>query len=175
MNQNSSTLQAYALTETEFGNTFTTDSGEEYLIYFSEAVNYFPGLKVGQYASMVGFTRPKVHADHEHKSEHKNSKDARIKATVIDAIRRFLDDDRNVLTYCCESTNKRSAGARHKLFEEWFEELNAPNLIRRVASASNDLYACFIYSRTNPFVQELEECLPTMDEKITHIASQPIE
>jgi hypothetical protein len=170
MSLHSYTHTAYPLNSTPEGYTFTTDKGEEYLIYYSPADGYFPGMGVGQHAAMFGFTRPKV----EIKDEDKIPKDPRVKATILKEIERFLDDDRNVLVYVCQTTKKRSAAARHKLFGDWFEEINDPRLIRRVVNEADGLYASLVYTRTSPFAQELEENLPTMEEKIEYMEKQII-
>jgi hypothetical protein len=171
MSLHSYTHAAYPLKETSEGYTFTTDKGEEYLLYYSPADGYFPGLKVSQYATMFGFTRPKVAL----KDEDKTPKDPRIKATILKEIGRFLDDDRNVLVYVCQTTKKRSAAARHKLFGDWFEEIDEPRLIHRVVNEADELYASIVYAQTSPFAQELEENLPTMEEKIEHIEKQIVD
>lgn len=170
MSPHSYTHVAYPLKATPEGYIFTTDKGEEYLLYYSPADDYFPGMKVGQYAAMFGFTRPKVTSE----DEGKMPKDPRVKATILKEIERFLDDERNVLVYVCQTTRKRSAAARHKLFGDWFAEIGEPRLIRRVVNEADKLYASIIYTQTSPFAQEFEENLPTMEEKIEYIEKQAV-
>jgi hypothetical protein len=173
MSRPSSNPTPYPLTETAQGYTFTTDAGEAYVLYYSPAVDYFPGLAVGEYAAMFGFMR--VVAEGLHTDDITPDYDPRIKPTVLQELAHFFQDERRVLTFVCQDDKRQRAAYRHRLFGRWFREANEAHLIRHVVSEANGLYATLIYLDTNPFADELRHQLPTLEDKLNHMMGQSLE
>jgi hypothetical protein len=170
MSQPSSTPTPYPLTETAQGYAFTTDAGEAYLLYYSPAVDYFPGLAVGEYAAMFGFMHLVVEDPETDNTT--LGYDPRIKATILQELVHFFQDERRVLTFVCQDGKRQRAAYRHRLFGRWFREVNDAHLLRHVVSESNGLYATLIYRDNNPFAIELQHQLPTLEDKLNHIMGQ---
>lgn len=122
---------------------------------------------------MFGFTR--VVEEGEEMDDDTPPDDPRVKATIIQELSLFFEDKAKILVYVCQDGKKQRAAYRHRLFGRWFWGLKNARLTRQVAYEADGLYASFIYSVDSPFVRILLENLPTMDEKISHIANQGIE
>ena len=151
------THSPYQVTSTEQGYAFTTDLGERYLIYFSDASGYFDGLDFAHHALMVGLARRSGGDPLQH--------DPRILATLMQSLEASLQDVKRVLVYVCDQSDGKQE-YRHKLFGLWFQRHNAGRFVRHVVAAANGLYASVIYSKSNPFTVELEESLPELTNKI---------
>lgn len=170
MSHPSSTPTPYPLTETAQGYAFTTDVGEAYVLYYSPAVDYFPGLAVGEYAAMFGFMH--VIAEELDTDDTTPEYDPRIKPTILHELAHFFQDERRVLTFVCQDGQRQRAAYRHRLFGRWFREVDDAHFLRHVVSEANGLYATLIYRDTNPFATELQYQLPTLEDKLNHIMSQ---
>jgi hypothetical protein len=171
MSRPSSIPTPYPLTETAQGYAFTTDAGEAYVLYYSPAVDYFPGLVVGKYAAMFGFMRLAAEGlgtDDDTTPEY----DPRIKPIILRELAHFFHDERRVLTFVCQDGQRQRAAYRHRLFGRWFREANDRHFIRHVVSEANGLYAILIYRDTNPFAEELQHELPTLEDKLNHMLGQ---
>jgi hypothetical protein len=107
MSRPSFTPTPYLLTETAQGYAFTTDAGESYLLYYSPAVNYFPGLAVGGYAAMFGFMR--LVAEELDTEDTTPGYDPRIKATILQELALFFQDEQRVLTFVCQDGKRQRA------------------------------------------------------------------
>lgn len=163
------THSPYQLTSTSQGFRFVTDSGQAYLIYFSDGSGYFDGLEVARYALMFGFARldenDKVLPNMPRRKRSVLPYDARVYATLMDALERFFEDERRCLVYVCDYSDEREQ-YRHKLFGRWFQKHNAGRFIRRTVGESAGLFAALVYSKGSPYAQELEESLPDIEDKI---------
>lgn len=173
MSRPSFTPTPYPLTETAQGYAFTTDAGEAYVLYYSPAVDYFPGLAVGEYAAMFGFMH--LAAGELDTADTTPGYDPRIKPTILKELAHFFQDERRVLTFVCQDGQRQRAAYRHRLFDHWFREVNDRHLIRHVVSEANGLYATLIYRDTNPFAEELQHELPTLEDKLNHMIGQRLE
>lgn len=150
----------YPLSSTADGEEFTTDAGEQYVVYFSEAAAYFPGFAAAPHAFMLGFTRRGPARQRPEAVGH----DARIRETIRYVVEQFFEDERRVLAYVCQQGPQERA--RQRLFAAWFRLDNHGRFIRQVVGEAQGLSAAFLYSTANPYAQELRQ-LPNMEEKLT--------
>lgn len=148
----------YQLNSTSDGEEFTTDAGEQYVVYFSEAAAYFPGLAAAPHAFMLGFMRRGQAGQLAEVPAH----DARIRETIVYVVAQFFEDERRVLAYVCQQGPQERA--RHRLFAAWFRQYSHGQFIRRVVGEEQGLAAAVIYRKVNPFAQELLQ-LPSMEDK----------
>ena len=91
--------------------------------------------------------------------------DARVYATLMDALERFFEDERRCLVYVCDHSDERER-YRHKLFGRWFQQHNAGRFTRKAVGETAGLFAALVYSKTSPYARELEESLPSIEDKI---------
>lgn len=149
----------YPLRELPNGYGFQTDAGIEYLVYFTEAEGYFEGYAFAPYAQMFGFG-PIGHLD-------KVPLDARTAPTVLQVAELFLQDPRSVLVYFCDTHDRRQA-ARYRRFLAWLQAYEHRNdYIQRPLVAAPDVYAMIVYRPDNPFAADIEDSLPSLQEKIS--------
>lgn len=87
----------YLLSSTDEGEAFTTEAGEQYVVYFSDASGYFPSLAVAPHAFMLGFLRRGALLQEAETPAH----DPRIRETIVHVVEQFFEDERRVLTYVC--------------------------------------------------------------------------
>lgn len=80
-------------------------------------------------------------------------------------VEQFFEDERRVLAYVCQQG--RQEKLRHRLFSTWFSQYNRARYVRRVVGEEHGLAAAFIYSSPNPFAQELQQRLPSMEDKLS--------
>jgi len=153
-------LLRYPLTSTSDGEEFTTDAGEQYVVYFSEAAAYFPGLAAAPHAFMLGFMRRGKAGQPAELPAH----DARIRETIAYVVEQFFEDERRVLAYVCQQGPQERA--RHRLFAAWFRQYSHGQFIRRVVGEEHGLAAAVIYRKASPFAHELQQ-LPSIEEKLT--------
>lgn len=158
----SSTHSPYPLARTAIGEEFTTDLGEQYVIYFSDASEYFKGLDVARHAFMLGFMRLTENEDNEDDTP---PHDPRISATILQVLERFFEDNRKVMAYVCQSGKREKY--RHRLFTLWFSRYNNSRFVRHVSSETEGLFAAIIYSKNSPYAWELQQKLPSMEDKLT--------
>lgn len=90
--------------------------------------------------------------------------DPRIRETIVHIVEQFFEDERRVLAYVCQQG--RQEKLRHRLFAAWFSQYNHGRFVRRVVGEEHGLAAAFIYSNASPFAQELQERLPSMEDKL---------
>jgi hypothetical protein len=88
----------YQLTSTTDGEEFTTEAGEQYVVYFSEAAAYFPNLAAAPHAFRLGLMRRGSSSPPADVPSH----DARIRETIAYVVEQFFDDERRVLAYVCQ-------------------------------------------------------------------------
>ncbi len=150
----------YQLNSTNDGEEFTTDAGEQYVVYFSEASAYFPGFAAAPHAFMLGFTRRGPASQRAEAPAH----DGRIRETILYIVEQFFEDERRVLAYVCQQGSQERA--RQRLFAAWFQQYNHGRFIRQVVGEEQGLSAAFLYSIANPYAQELQQ-LPNMEDKLT--------
>ena len=150
----------YQLNSTDDGEEFTTEAGEQYVVYFSEASAYFPDFAAAPYAFMLGFMRRGKASQLAEVPAH----DARIRETIAYVVEQFFEDERRVLAYVCQQGPQELA--RHRLFAAWFRQYSHGRFIRRVVGEEQGLSAAFIYSTANPYAQELQQ-LPSMEDKLS--------
>ena len=159
MHPRSSGPSPYSLTEAGEGYGFVSDAGDTYSIYFSDGSGYFPGMAVAEHALMLGFTRLRAGEWPAY--------DSRIAATVMAVVERaLLTDERRVITYVCDHADNRQK-ARHRLFARWFESHSEGRFVRKPLGESVGLYAALLFSKNNPFAQDLIENLPSLEDKMT--------
>lgn len=149
----------YQLNSTGDGEEFTTEAGEQYVVYFSEAAAYFPDFAAAPHAFMLGFMRRGSAKQPADVPTH----DARIRETIAYVVEQFFDDERRVLAYVCQQGPQERA--RHRLFAAWFRQYSHGRFIRRVVGEDQGLSAAFIYRTANPYTQELQQ-LPSMEDKL---------
>ena len=148
----------YSLTEVGEDFRFVSNAGDTYSIYFSDGSGYFEGMAVAEHALMLGFMRRVVGEGPAH--------DPRIAATVMAVVERtLLADERRVLAYVCDHADDRQQ-ARHLLFARWFERYNNGRFVRQPLGETAGLYAALLFSKHNPYAQELTEHLPGLEDKL---------
>jgi hypothetical protein len=153
----------YPLSSTPEGEQFTTEAGEQYVVYFAPADGYFPGLAVAPYAFMLGFLRQGEAGDDALDATPPH--DPRIRATIVQVVEQFFEDERRLLVYVCRAGRREKL--RHRLFASWFRQYNDGRLGRRVVGEEHGLSAAFLYRKDSPFAWELENNLPSMEEKLS--------
>lgn len=154
---------SYPLSSTPEGEQFTTAAGEQYAIYFASAEGYFPGLAVASHAFMLGFLRRGEAGDDALDAAPPH--DPRIRATIVQVVRQFFEDERRLLVYVCRAGRREKLS--HRLFASWFRQHNDGRLVRRVVGEEHGLSAAFLYRQDSPFAWELENSLPSLEDKLS--------
>lgn len=150
-------MQPYNYTTSPPNNYFfTTDSGCEYLCYFTEYDNLF--AEFPEIASDVfGFNLVL-----KYKPEGNIGLDKRIATTVVTIIQNFLNKRTNVVVYICDNSDSRENVRFHK-FTNWFSQSNNNDIIQLKgvirAGNMNILNAMLIHKENkhiNQFIEAYE-------------------
>jgi Family of unknown function (DUF6169) len=147
MESNLSSPNPYLTYQEKNGNDifFTTDSGEDYIVYFSESDGYFPDLTYSAKVKGFGF-RP----------VRKNSSiklDQRISDTIISLLNIYLSDNQSIILYVCDQSDGKQH-FRNRLFNSWFSkygkgltkigiEFDGQTFISAISSDQNPLFQDF--------------------------------
>lgn len=103
----------YVVTEYEEGSVcFITDNGVEYWISFIEETNI--GIPYAYQLVIMNQSHTKI-----------KGTDSKIAETVASILFSFFEDERHILFYICDTSDKHEA-ARHRKFKSWFERFSDP-------------------------------------------------
>ena len=121
------------------GYTFTTESGIDYSVHFTEE---FPLGGCETYQFMFS----KLSSGHA-------SFDNNIRQTLIVIIEEFFSQHRSVLLYICDTSDNREA-SRNRLFARWFKQFAVgTEYVFRSANSiveGQGFYAAIIVEKNNP-------------------------
>jgi Family of unknown function (DUF6169) len=132
--------------ENEF--MFTTESGDEYAIYYHETDGYFPELSYVNSVKLFGFDITSKASETQF--------DKRISDTIITSIFDFLKDDKNILVYVCSQSDSRQRH-RNRLFNQWFREYSQNRFFKGDVTFDGDTFVSFITSRKNPYIGDFNQ------------------
>jgi hypothetical protein len=140
-------LSLYNLTSVPGGYEFTTNSGDVYLVYFTEFSLLDPeneGSYIETYS--FGFDCRRAHP------EKKQRFDAATKATILDILKNFFDEHgEDAFLYICLNTDGMARN-RRVTFGRWFRELK--NDYERHQShidyGDQDWYSALLVRQDNP-------------------------
>jgi hypothetical protein len=147
MELNLSSPNPYPTYQEKNGNDifFTTESGDDYIIYFTESDGYFPELAYSDKVKGFGF-RP-IRKNGSIKS------DQRVSDTIISILNAYLSDNQSIILYVCDQSDGRQH-FRNRLFNNWFSkygvgltkigiEFDGQTFISAISSDRNPLFPDF--------------------------------
>ena len=150
----------YAITLTEAGFVFCTDSGVHYRISFEKEDIVLGGCNTYQLILQnVDRIRP--------------SHDPKVVATILAIIDEFFRSNLKVLLYTCD-TSDGMEGGRNRLFLRWFDKYAEPGRFTictaKAAVEEETIYAAIIIERRNP---RHDDIVADFDKMSAMLADKP--
>ena len=138
---------------------FTTDSGNQYALYFTDAAGYFNGNPIGENALTFGIELVKA-------ASAPKLLDARIGATIAAFIGRTLEADQHlIILYICDTKDNRQYLRKYK-FERWYHGYNDGSVVRLEIRNNHHLPAFLLHHRHHPAPAEISRAVIDLEVKL---------
>ncbi|MFN3851501.1 MAG: DUF6169 family protein [Spirosomataceae bacterium] len=128
---------------------FLTEEHLTYEVYFIDGEIYLPGYSFSKYLKVFGF----------HLSPPTSINpvfDKRIELTIVNIISEFFRDNRNIIIFTCDQSDKRER-YRNKLFDIWFKRHSNKLFVKIDRVYEENLYLSLITAINNPFIEEIKD------------------
>ena len=121
----SDSLSHYNYEPCENGYTFTTDSGNRYIISFIDYSTVIPGITCSQIFSF--------NIDRVDDGNHDNGSENKVRNTILIILRDFFEIYTNAMISVCEMTDGKQE-ARFRLFSSWEKKFLPSDIKKATAS-----------------------------------------